>query len=322
MQHSMFLCAAAANQKNHSPCYKKPLNQRIFMSTNKCEVPLMQNNWYNETLYENYGQRFKIENIIFENKTNHQHLMIFDNREFGRVMALDGVIQTTTKDECIYHEMMVHVPILSHGNAKRILIIGGGDGGILRETLKHSTVSHVTMVEIDATVVDMSQQYLPSISDGAFNDTRLHLVIQDGLEFLRHCTEKFDIIITDSTDPIGPAQSLFTDHFYQSAKHCLDHNGILICQNGASFLQPWEFANTYKHLVSRYQDAWFYLVNVPTYLGGAMTLAWATDNTAYRKLPADIIRERFNKHPFKTKYYTPDIHASAFHLPQHVLDNL
>jgi len=282
----------------------------------------MSEQWYNETLYENYGQRFKINNVLFENQTKHQHLIIFENSQFGRVMALDGIIQTTTRDECIYHEMMVHVPVMSHGNVKRVLIIGGGDGGILREVVKHKNVSHITMIEIDAAVVDMSKQFLPSISNGAFDDSRLNLVIADGMDFVRNCTEKFDIIITDSTDPIGPGEILFTDDFYSCAKNCLNEGGIIASQNGASFLQEWEFEGTYRRLSALYQDPWFYLAGVPTYIGGFMTLAWATDNKAYRKLTVETIRERFQASPFKTKYYNPEIHVSAFNLPQHVLDKL
>lgn len=282
----------------------------------------MNKQWYNETLYPHYGQRFEIENILFQNQTAHQHLVIFENKQFGRVMALDGVIQTTTRDENIYHEMMVHVPILAHGHVKRVLIIGGGDGGILREVLKHTTIEHVTMIEIDSAVVEMSKEYLPTLSNGAFDDPRLHLIIADGMEYVRMSQEKFDIIITDSTDPIGPAEVLFTDDFYSYSKRCLAPDGIICNQNGASFLQEWEFEVTYRRLRSLYQDAWFFLAGVPTYIGGFMTLAWASDNTHYRQHSVEVIQQRFNKHPFQTKYYNPAIHVSAFNLPQHVLDKL
>lgn len=282
----------------------------------------MNEQWYNETLFENYGQRFKIDKILFEHQTGLQHLVIFENSQFGRVMALDGVIQTTTRDEFIYHEMMVHVPLLAHGNAKRVLIVGGGDGGILREVLKHPHVEQVTMVEIDKAVVDMSKQYLPTISNGAFEDKRLNLVIADGMDFVREAKDKFDIIITDSTDPIGPGEVLFTEDFYSNAKRCLNKDGIIASQNGASFLQEWEFEGTYRRLSSLYQDPWFYLAGVPTYIGGFMTLAWATDNKTYRQHSLATIRSRFQAHPIKTKYYNPEIHVSSFNLPQHVLDKL
>jgi spermidine synthase len=282
----------------------------------------MSENWYNETLFENYGQRFKIDKVLFESQTTHQHLVIFENTQFGRVMALDGVIQTTTRDECVYHEMMVHVPILSHGNARRVLIIGGGDGGILREVLKHKTVEHVTMIEIDAAVVEMSKEFLPSISNGAFADPRLNLVIADGMDFVRECKDKFDIIITDSTDPIGPAEILFTEDFYSHAKRCLNADGIVASQNGASFLQEWEFEGTFRRLSSLYKSPWFYLASVPTYIGGFMTLAWATDVSEYRTQSVETSRARFNANPFKTKYYNPEIHVGAFNLPQHVLEKL
>lgn len=282
----------------------------------------MQNNWYNEQLFEHYGQRFKINNILFQSRTHYQELVIFENDQFGRVMALDGIIQTTTSDEYIYHEMMVHVPMLAHGHAKKILIIGGGDGGILREICKYTTMTHVTMVEIDPSVVEMSKAYLPSISNGAFDDTRLHLVIADALDFVNDCKNKFDVIIVDSTDPIGPAEKLFTDKFHHALKQCLNHDGIIVSQNGASFLQEWEFEQAYCYLSKLYQDPWFYLANVPTYAGGFMTLAWATDHVDYRQLSTDIIRERFDAYALNTQYYTPDIHTSAFHLPQRVLNKL
>lgn len=282
----------------------------------------MSEQWYNETLFENYGQRFKIDKVLFEHQTGLQQLIIFENSQFGRVMALDGIIQTTTRDEFIYHEMMVHVPIFAHGQVKRVLIVGGGDGGILREVLKHPGIQEVTMVEIDAAVVEMSKQHLPSISDGAFDDSRLNLVIADGMEFVRNTQEKFDIIITDSTDPIGPGEVLFTEDFYSHSKRCLNPNGIIASQNGASFLQEWEFEGTYRRLLNLYQDPWFYLAGVPTYIGGFMTLAWATDNASYRQLSIETLRQRFKTTPIQTRYYNPEIHASAFHLPQHVLNKL
>tara|TARA_R110000868_G_scaffold350251_1_gene611486 strand:- start:515 stop:1396 length:882 start_codon:yes stop_codon:yes gene_type:complete len=280
----------------------------------------MNNQWYHETLYKNYGQRFEMDAVLFEAKTDFQHLVIFENQQFERVMALDGVIQTTTRDEHIYHEMMVHVPILAHGNVKKVLIVGGGDGGILREVIKHAGVQQVTMVEIDAAVVEMSKEYLPSISNGAFEDARLNLIIADGMDFVKNTQEKFDVIITDSTDPIGPAEVLFTDDFYSAAKNCLNQGGIVSSQNGASFLQEWELAATHRRLSKLYQDASFYLASVPTYIGGFMSLAWATDETGYRQLPIETIQQRFLAHPFKTSYYNPAIHVASFALPQKIVE--
>ncbi|HBN16215.1 MAG TPA: polyamine aminopropyltransferase, partial [Pseudohongiella sp.] len=140
----------------------------------------MSDQRWTETLYASYGQSFRVDEILFEHKTEHQHLVIFENAQFGRVMALDGVVQTTERDEFIYHEMLTHVPLVAHGNAKRVLIIGGGDGGILREVCRHKSVEHITQVEIDQAVIDMARQYLPSHSDGAYDDPRANIVIGDG----------------------------------------------------------------------------------------------------------------------------------------------
>ena len=141
--------------------------------------------FYNETLYDAYGQRFSVDQMLFEHHTEHQHLVIFKNAKFGRIMALDGIIQTTEADEFIYHEMLAHVPIFAHGDARRVLIIGGGDGGMLREVCKHSTIEHITQVEIDQQVIDMCKTYLPKHSAGAYDDPRVNIVINDGLRFVR-----------------------------------------------------------------------------------------------------------------------------------------
>lgn len=274
---------------------------------------------YLETLYEGYGQRFRMEKLLHEVRTEHQHLVIFENPRMGRVMALDGVIQTTEADEFIYHEMLTHVPILAHGSAKRVLIIGGGDGGMLREVAKHGGVEHITMVEIDGTVVDMCKQFLPNHSKGAFDDPRLNLVIDDGMRFVATTTEKFDVIISDSTDPIGPGEVLFSENFYQACRRCLNEGGILVTQNGTPFMQIEEVKTTAGRLRSLFPDWHFYQAAVPTYIGGSMTFAWGATNTAYRKLSRETLRQRFAGSGIITRYYNPEIHLGAFALPQYVL---
>ena len=274
---------------------------------------------YLETLYEGYGQRFRMEKLLHEVRTEHQHLVIFQNPRMGRVMALDGVIQTTEADEFIYHEMLTHVPILAHGTAKRVLIIGGGDGGMLREVTKHASVEHITMVEIDGTVVDMCKEFLPNHSKGAFDDPRLNLVIDDGMRFVATTEEKFDVIISDSTDPIGPGEVLFSENFYQACRRCLNEGGILVTQNGTPFMQIEEVKTTAGRLRSLFPDWHFYQAAVPTYIGGAMTFAWGATDTAYRKLSRDTLRQRFAGSGIVTRYYNPEIHIGAFALPQYVL---
>ncbi|MBK5511201.1 MULTISPECIES: polyamine aminopropyltransferase [unclassified Pseudomonas] len=274
---------------------------------------------YLETLYEGYGQRFRMEKLLHEVRTEHQHLVIFENPRMGRVMALDGVIQTTEADEFIYHEMLTHVPILAHGIAKRVLIIGGGDGGMLREVSKHRSVEHITMVEIDGTVVDMCKEFLPNHSKGAYDDPRLNLVIDDGMRFVATTTEKFDVIISDSTDPIGPGEVLFSENFYQACHRCLNDGGILVTQNGTPFMQLGEVQTTAGRLRSLFPDWHFYQAAIPTYIGGAMTFAWGATNTAYRKLSREILQQRFAGSGIITRYYNPEIHIGAFAMPQYVL---
>ncbi|WP_122875197.1 polyamine aminopropyltransferase [Pseudomonas viridiflava] len=274
---------------------------------------------YQETLYEGYGQRFRIEKMLHEVRTDHQHLVIFQNPRMGRVMALDGVIQTTEADEFIYHEMLTHVPILAHGAAKRVLIIGGGDGGMLREVAKHSTVEHITMVEIDGTVVEMCKEFLPTHSNGAFEDSRLNLVIDDGMRFVATTEEKFDVIISDSTDPIGPGEVLFPENFYQACHRCLNEGGILVTQNGTPFMQLSGVQTTAGRMNGLFADWHFYQAAIPTYIGGAMTFAWGATDKAYRKLPLETLRQRFAGSGIVTRYYNPEVHIGAFALPQYVL---
>ena len=272
---------------------------------------------FKETLYDSVCQEYRIDKLYFESKTAYQHLMIFHNAMLGRVMTLDGVVQTTEADEFIYHEMMAHVPLVSHGSAKRVLIIGGGDGGMLREVVKHP-IEQVIQVEIDQAVVDMSIEYLPNHSSGAYNDPRLQLVINDGIEFLKTTDEKFDVIISDSTDPIGPGEVLFSDSFYANAKRCLNDGGILVTQNGVPFFQADEVVNTYQRMGPHFVDMHFYCAPVPTYYGGFMTFAWGTDNTALRARSQQQLAEVFAQLNIATCYYNPAIHQACFALPRYI----
>ncbi len=281
---------------------------------------MINGNNYMETLHRGFGQHFEIDEVLFEQKTEHQHLIIFNNSAFGRVMALDGVIQTTERDEFVYHEMLTHTPIFAHGAVKRVLIIGGGDGGILREVLKHQAVEHVTMVEIDAKVVEMCTTYLPNHSAGAYDDPRLNLVISDGRDFVANTEQRFDVIISDSTDPIGPGESLFTSAFYQGCKNCLNEGGVLVTQNGVCFLQLDEVTTTYQRLAPYFADRSFYHAAVPTYYGGSMTFAWASDNASLRQVELATLQTRFAQSGIKTRYYNPAVHVGAMALPQYVLD--
>ncbi len=275
---------------------------------------------FRETLFDDYTQIFNVDKIYYENKTEHQHLIIFHNAKFGRVMILDGIVQTTERDEFIYHEMLAHVPILSHGSVKRVLIIGGGDGGMLREVLRHRSISEVVMVEIDATVIDISKKYLPNHAQGAFEDPRFRLVISDGAQFVKETRETFDIVITDSTDAIGPGKVLFSHAYYKNCQRCLKEGGILVTQNGVVFFQSDELRHSAESFRRIFQDWHFYAAAIPTYIGGIMAFGWATDNTALRNMSLETLEVRYKSAQITTRYYTPSIHKAAFALPQYVLD--
>lgn len=271
-----------------------------------------------ETLYDAYGQRFSVDEVYFESRTEHQHLLIFHNAKFGRVMTLDGVVQTTERDEFFYHEMFAHVPLFAHGAARRVLIIGGGDGGLLREVVKHPAVEHVTQVEIDAGVVEMAKQYLPNHSAGAFDDPRFELVIADGAAFVREATGTWDVILVDSTDPIGPGEVLFTDAFYRDCERLLADGGVLVNQNGVPFMQLDEVRRTAAAFGGIFADWHFYGVAVPTYIGGIMTLGFAARDAQLRRTPLATLTERFEAAAIQTRYYTPAVHEAAFALPRYV----
>ncbi len=273
---------------------------------------------FQETLYTDWGQNFQKDKVLFETQTGHQHLIIFENPRFGNVMALDGIIQTTEADEFIYHEMMVHVPMNSHASPSRILIIGGGDGGILREVFKHPSIEHVTQVEIDSAVIDMCIKYFPDHSKGAFDDPRLNLVIDDGASFVKNNQQEFDVIITDSTDPVGPGEALFKSSFYKDCTAGLENDGILVTQNGVPYMQGDEITNTYRRWKPHFQTRKFYVTPIPTYAGGGMAMGFASKN----KIETPSLPQlKYRSKPLeKLRYYTPEVHLGSFGLPKYLKD--
>jgi len=277
---------------------------------------------FDEILHLGYSQSFEVTRVLFHEKTEHQDLIIFETPTFGRVLALDNIVQVTTKDEFVYHEMMTHVPILAHGNVSDVLIIGGGDGGILREVLRHGSVQNATMVEIDRSVVDLCQQHLPEIAAGAFEDPRADLIIADGVQFVAETNRRFDVIIVDSTDPLGPGEVLFTESFYAACHRCLTKGGVLVTQSGVPFFQGTELVNTYQRMGKSFTDNGFYTAVVPTYNGGFMTLGWASDDSSLRSVPLATLQDRFRDLSLKTHYYSPEMHQAAFALPPFIRDQL
>jgi spermidine synthase len=271
-----------------------------------------------ETLYDSWGQSLGISEEIVRHTSDSQELILFQNSLFGRVLALDGVVQLTEADEAIYHEMMVHVPMLTHDNPKSVLVIGGGDGGSLREVAKHAQVERIVLVEIDQSVIEFSREHLPKLSNNVFEDPRLTVAIADGALYVKECKDTFDIIICDSTDPIGPGKVLFTSEFYGDCKKLLTKNGIFVNQNGVPFMQKEELIMTLNNRKPHFKNVTFYTATIPTYVGGPMAFGWASDKK-YR-VAESILQERLNK--LKTKdlfYYTPAIHKASFVLPNYML---
>ena len=194
--------------------------------------------WVEETFHPHWRVKLKANKVLHEVKTEHQHLVIFTNETWGTVLMLDGVCQLTSSDEFVYHEMMAHVPLMALDKPKRVLVVGGGDGGVLREVLKHPSVTTATLCEIDRTVVDTAIQHYPEIANGSFEDSRSDIVIADGLKYVADTEEHFDAIIVDSSEPIGPSAVLHTREFFSDCKRALKDGGVLVTQNGLPFLFP------------------------------------------------------------------------------------
>ena len=278
--------------------------------------------WHEEGLYPDFRTRYKIDRVLYESSTEHQKMRLLEHPRLGKILTLDDVTQTTEKDEFIYHEMMTHVPILAHGAVRRLLIIGGGDGGILEEALKHPGIEKATMVEIDAGVVEFSRLYLSEICKDAFDDPRTDLVIGDGYAFVANSLEKYDVIIVDSTDPEGPGEILFTREFYRRCKDRLTPGGVMVTQNGVPFMQPGELRSSAAHMREFFADVSCYLATIPTYVGGAMAMGWATDNADLRKVKLETLETRFQGLKLDNRYYTPEVHKGAFALPPYVSELL
>jgi spermidine synthase len=270
--------------------------------------------WFTETLWPSWAQKIKVKEVLYHDKTEHQDLIVFESEAWGRVLALDGVVQTTTGDEFVYHEMLVHTPILAHGKVEDVLIIGGGDGGCLREAVKHPGVRRVTQVEIDAGVIEFCKKYLPSLSDGAFAHAKARVVIADGAKYAAETQDRYDVIIVDSTDPQGPGAVLFTEPFYRDCRRMLKPGGIMVTQCGNPSIHPDELEFTQgRQRAAGFADVTYYFAAVPTYIGGSMALGWASDEPALRQVGADELERRGV--PAELRYYTPEIHKAAFAHP-------
>ena len=286
---------------------------------------MAEKRWIPETLFDDLGIRmtYAAERVLHETRTEHQHLVLFEHKRFGKILMLDGATQVTTADEFIYHEMMTHVPIFAHGQAREVLVVGGGDCGIAEEVLKHKAVARLTQVEIDASVVEFSKQHFPEFTGPVLADSRFDLVIGDGMNYVATTDRRFDVIIVDSTDPQGPGQVLFSYSFYAACKRCLTPGGVMVTQNGVPFLQPDELIASVGHFQKLFADAGCYVAAIPTYVGGHMAMGWATDDARLRDAAVATLAERYTAAGgFATRYWTPEVHKAAFALPRFIAEHV
>ncbi len=281
--------------------------------------------WLNETLYPDWGQRFLVKRELARVQSAFQDIAIFESTSHGRVMVLDGVIQITEADEFVYQEMLAHVPLLAHGSAKNVLIIGAGDGGVLRRVLQHRTVQRAVMVEIDGEVIRLSKEFLPNIAGDAWNDPRAEVIVGDGIDYVKKAPDAaFDAIIVDSTDPIGVGEVLFTDDFYQNCARILGPRGLIVNQCGVPFMQADELRETSARRRRFFPHVAAYVAAVPTYVGGFMTLGFAAKDASVLNVPVEEIRARAQAAGILggTRYWTPEVHVGAFHLPPYIAQHL
>jgi spermidine synthase len=299
--------------------------QRVSRALNRSQGAKLvtKKRWVAETLFDELGFRmsYEVDRVLYEAKTKHQHLMLFEHKFFGKMLMLDGATQITSRDEYVYQEMMSHVPLFAHGKAKDVLIIGGGDCGIAEEVLKHKSVKRLVQVEIDASVVEFAKKHYPEFTRPVFADKRFESVIDDGAKYVATTERRFDVIIVDSTDPQGPGAVLFTKAFYAGCKRCLKKGGVLVTQNGVPFFQAGELKSSLRHFRALFAEGTCYTAAVPTYVGGHMAMGFATDDKRLRRLSAKQISTRYKKAGnFKTRYWTPELHVGAFALPRFIAD--
>ena len=269
-------------------------------------------------------QGFEINRTLFEGKSQYQDIAIYENDSLGRVLTLDGIIQITECDEFVYQEMMVHVPIFSHENPENVLIIGGGDGGILREVLRHKGIKRIVMAEIDQMVIDACVEHMPKVNNAGkvYKDPRTQLIVGDAFAFVKDTDLKFDVVIIDSTDPVGPGEKLFSHEFYKNMVKILNLNALVSTQGGVPQFQPGEIGSTLSCLQDAGLNASCYIAAVPTYYGGYMTLGFGALNSTWSLPDLETLDQRFKETFIKTKHYSPAMHLASFVLPPWIQDDI
>jgi len=263
----------------------------------------------------------KVKKKIFSRKSPFQKLEVFDTLPFGRILVLDGIIQLSKCDEFIYHEMLTHPAMFYHPNPKKILIIGGGDGGVLREVLRHP-IEEVYLVDIDKKVIEISQKYLPFVSKGAFRNKKARIFVEDGIKFVKNYKNFFDVVIIDSTDPLGPSLGLFSKNFYQNVFKALTKNGVLSIQSGCLFEQFLHLKKILEKIKKIFPSLKIHKACVPCLQCSneySFTVAAKSD---LRKVNLKDIEKRFKKSKLNLKYYNPEIHFSSTILPKYLKEKL
>ncbi len=267
--------------------------------------------WFTEYSPNDTAFSLRVKYKLFEKSTPYQKIEVFDSYGYGKVLALDGFIMLTEKDEFIYHEMIAHVPLFTHPEPKRVLVIGGGDGGAVREILKHESVEKVELVEIDEEVVNTAKIYFPEIAS-SLEDKRVEIKFQDGIEFVKSKNEIYDVILIDSPDPIGPAVGLFEESFYKDAFSTLNDSGIIVAQAESPFVYP-DLIRQINSVFKKYLPiVRFYLANVPTYASGVISFVLGSKKFDPIK---DFNPDRVKRFDSKLKYYNEQVHIASFALP-------
>lgn len=272
--------------------------------------------WFTEKQTDNLSYSCRIRQTLWREQTAYQDLLVIDTVEFGRMLVLDGCVMTTERDEFVYHEMLTHVPLFTHPEPKRVLVVGGGDGGAIREILKHPSVEEAVLAEIDAGVIEASRRFLPDIA-GALDDARARVLVVDGIAHVAAHKNYYDVIMVDSTDPIGPAVGLFSSEFYQSVFAALKDDGLFVAQSESPFLHGELISDLLHKIGDIFPLTRLYLAAIPTYPSGLWSFAAGSKRHDPAKADAAA---RFAG--MQTRYYTPALHNAAFSLPRFVADLL
>lgn len=272
--------------------------------------------WFTERHTKGVEFSIKVDRQLYTGQSDFQRIDIFDSKEFGRFLTLDGYMMMTEKDEFIYHEMITHVPMAVNPHIKDVLVIGAGDGGVIRELTRYNTIENIDLVEIDRLVVEVCRKYLPQTSC-RMDDKRVHIYYEDGVRYIRSKENKYDLIIVDSTDPFGPGEGLFTKEFYGSCYKALKEDGIMVNQHESPFYEEDAMAmqSAHKRIVESFPISKVYQAHIPTYPSGHWLFGFASKK--YHPVK-DLNPVEWNLLGIKTKYYNSRLHAGAFALPNYV----